>query len=421
MDDYKAIETLKEAFANDRITLIGSEGFEKINKFYLSLLQSDLTPAAIFLPQSKTEVAKFVRLIRPFALHGGVQFAVCNGLGDGTLSIGVGERWGSVYKKLTEERLGVTGSRSALRGIGGLASSGRLSFFSSQEGFICDNVVNYEVVTANGEIINANANENSDLWRTLRREENSFGIVKRFDLKTFKQGPFWGGAAYCDELHKPEASEETHIMVSQGYGGVFAEFGGHFCMNQLYYPGDVKKPKVLEPFVSVQPQIDPTKSMRMLNLKDAANEQAQQSSNAVRCVYMSTTAKADAVTSLEGLTCAFTLQTYPMSLLKKCENSLGLDESNGPLISILLLNWWKNKDYDDVIVQTFQTALEKTNEDAASRGTSVPYKFTIYAYSFQNPTASYGKENHEKLREARKAYDPNGLFQKGVPGGFKLA
>lgn len=81
---------------------------------------------------------------------------------------------------------------------------------------------------------------------------------------------------------KPDASEETHIMVSQGFSDAFAALGGHFCMNQLYYTREVEKSDVLEPFVNVQPQLDTMNSMHMLTLKDAANEQAQQSSDGVR-------------------------------------------------------------------------------------------------------------------------------------------
>lgn len=45
---------------------------------------------------------------------------------EGFVSVGAGERWGTVYEVLVERGLGVTGSRSALGGIGGLALAGML-------------------------------------------------------------------------------------------------------------------------------------------------------------------------------------------------------------------------------------------------------------------------------------------------------
>jgi FAD/FMN-containing dehydrogenase len=147
----KAIGTLKDAFPSDRLAFSGTEEFRERNKSYLSLLQSEIEPAVIFLPQSKEEVAKFVRTIKPLALNGDVQFAIrgagqqpapgCSNVANGVtidlsllkgielkesvVSLGAGERWGPIYEKLTEHGLGVTGSRSALGGIGGLALAGK--------------------------------------------------------------------------------------------------------------------------------------------------------------------------------------------------------------------------------------------------------------------------------------------------------
>ena len=151
---------------------------------------------------------------------------------------------------------------------------------------------------------------------------------------------------------------------------------------------------------------------------------------------MNTTVKADAATliaaseiftaafqplkSLEGLTCAFTLQAYPVSLLKKCDNSLGLDAASGPLMSVLLLNWWKKKADDDVVIQTFKEALLKIDADAASRGTAVAYKYMNYAYSFQKPIASYGAALHEELRKVSNRYDVDGLFKRESLAGSSL-
>jgi FAD/FMN-containing dehydrogenase len=51
-----------------------------------------------------------------------------------------------------------------------------LSFLSAQYGLACDNVVNYEVVLADGSIVNANANNYTDLFWALKGGGNQFGI-----------------------------------------------------------------------------------------------------------------------------------------------------------------------------------------------------------------------------------------------------
>ena len=44
-----------------------------------------------------------------------------------------------------------------------------------------------------------------------------------------------------------------------------------------------------------------------------------------------------------------------------------------------------------------------------------------YAAPFQDPIGSYGKENKSRLQASSKKYDHEGLFQKGVPGGWNLS
>ncbi|RAH80341.1 FAD-binding domain-containing protein [Aspergillus japonicus CBS 114.51] len=103
--------------------------------------------------------------------------------------------------------LGVCGARSSKGGIGGLALSGGLSFFSSREGLISDNVFNYEIVLASGAIVQANATDNPSLWKALRGGGTNFGIVTRFNLPTFPQDPFWAGVTYYSPASFPAQIE----------------------------------------------------------------------------------------------------------------------------------------------------------------------------------------------------------------------
>lgn len=70
-------------------------------------------------------------------------------------------------------------------------------------GWACDNIVNFEVVLASGEIVNANATSRADLFKALKGGQNNFGIVTRFDLKTYPLGEIWGGRiAYSPDSDK---------------------------------------------------------------------------------------------------------------------------------------------------------------------------------------------------------------------------
>jgi FAD/FMN-containing dehydrogenase len=53
--------------------------------------------------------------------------------------------------------------------------TGGLSYLSDKYGLACDNVVNFEVVLADGTVVNANNDEHSDLFWALKGGSNNFG------------------------------------------------------------------------------------------------------------------------------------------------------------------------------------------------------------------------------------------------------
>jgi hypothetical protein len=62
-------------------------------------------------------------------------------------------------------------------------------------------------------------------------------------------------------------------------------------------------------------------------------------------------------------------------------------------------------------------AIEKLTK---AEGVYHPYKYLNFAAWFQDPLGSYSREQKKKLRQVARTYDPMGIFQKQVPGGFKL-
>jgi hypothetical protein len=72
-------------------------------------------------------------------------------------------------------------------------AEGGISFVSRRYGWALDNVVNYEVILANGSISQISQATAPDLYWALRGGGNNFGIVTHFDLATYPLTQAWGG------------------------------------------------------------------------------------------------------------------------------------------------------------------------------------------------------------------------------------
>jgi FAD/FMN-containing dehydrogenase len=80
-------------------------------------------------------------------------------------------------------------------GIAGLTTGGGFGYLTRRLGWTCDNLVSMEVVTAEGKVMRAAADENADLFWALRGGSGNFGIVTSFEYKLYPVGPeILGGA-----------------------------------------------------------------------------------------------------------------------------------------------------------------------------------------------------------------------------------
>ncbi|KAJ2984798.1 hypothetical protein NUW58_g5873 [Xylaria curta] len=92
----------------------------------------------------------------------------------GTAVVGTGMRWGDVYHHLEQHNVTVVGGRILQVGVGGLTLGSGLSYLTDLYGLACDNVENFEVVLADGSIVNANRHSHTDLWWALKGGANNF-------------------------------------------------------------------------------------------------------------------------------------------------------------------------------------------------------------------------------------------------------
>jgi FAD binding domain/Berberine and berberine like len=111
-----------------------------------------------------------------------------------TVRAQAGLTWGEFDKATQEHGLAVTGGRFSTTGIAGLTLGSGSGWLERRCGLTSDNLISAEVVTAEGEILTASADENSDLFWGLKGGGGNFGIVTSFTYRLHEIGPvIYGG------------------------------------------------------------------------------------------------------------------------------------------------------------------------------------------------------------------------------------
>nr|BFF12078.1 hypothetical protein GCM10025699_33810 [Microbacterium flavescens] len=103
---------------------------------------------------------------------------------DGALvHVGGGATWGAVAAALAEHGLAVSSGDTASVGVGGLTLGGGIGWMVRAWGLAADQLVGAQVVTASGDVLEANDASHSDLLWALRGGGGNFGVVTRFDFR----------------------------------------------------------------------------------------------------------------------------------------------------------------------------------------------------------------------------------------------
>ena len=104
-----------------------------------------------------------------------------------------GLRWGEFDRETQAFGLATTGGIFTPTGIAGLTLGGGLGWLMSKHGLTCDNLLSADVVTADGQLLAVNGNENPELFWGLRGGGGNFGIVTSFEYRLHPVGPVVSG------------------------------------------------------------------------------------------------------------------------------------------------------------------------------------------------------------------------------------
>ncbi|KAJ9144961.1 FAD binding domain-containing protein [Pleurostoma richardsiae] len=441
---------------------------------------SILAPGCIFRPSSSQELSTAVQILTAdgpgnetacqFAIKSGGHMAVpgANDINEGVsinlvwlnetsvsedksfVTLGAGGTWSNAYATLTNDGIAFPGGLCGGTGIGGLSLGGGESLFQPKVGWLIDNVLNYEVVLASGEIVNANQTSNPDLYRALKGGSSNFGIVTKVDVAAFPFTGMWAGQIIVPAIEPwvslvlaatTNFTANNNDNVNAGIQVVFTYLSNGTAVIDIAIASTdgTVNPEILQNFTSLQPQILNTVGVRSLPSLVAEVDLVQPDGfrdlgatvtfkndlatlDAVQAVTNEIYSELTNVTDMDFL---FNYVPQPKVIethsAARGGNVLGLEAVDHDQIVAFLTPRWLDAAYDQVMYQAADSWVERASAAAAALGTLDSFVYLNFAAASQKPICSYGADNVAFLREVALQYDPGQVFQRLVPGGFKVS
>ncbi len=186
-----------------------------------------------------------------------------------TVRVGGGNIWGEVDHATHAFGLAIPSGMISTTGVGGLTLGGGVGYLSRKYGLTIDNLLEADMVLADGSFVTVNAKQNSDLFWAIRGGGGNFGIVTSFKfqahpLKTVIGGPtLWPIEqteeimAWFDEfIHKAPEDLNGFIATMIIPGPPFPEHLHHkqFCGVVWCYTGHPDKfEEIFKPVLAKKP------------------------------------------------------------------------------------------------------------------------------------------------------------------------
>jgi FAD/FMN-containing dehydrogenase len=193
----------------------GEAGYDEARRIWNAMIER--RPALVVQPTDPAEVAACIRFVQdsglPLSVRGGGHNIAGTALCDAGLMIDVSPRkdvqvdpasrrvrvqpgaaWVDVDRVTQPHGLVVPGGIVSATGVAGFTLGGGFGWVTRRYGLAADTLLAAEIVTADGTVRRASADEHSDLFWAIRGGGGNFGVVTRFTFRLHRRvGRTWRG------------------------------------------------------------------------------------------------------------------------------------------------------------------------------------------------------------------------------------
>ena len=293
-----SIEKLRSSFQGTVIAPGDAEYDKARTAFYGGI---DRHPAVIIRPRNAEEVCSVVSLARDtgldLSIRSGGHSAAGHSISDGgimldlsdmrDLQIDVEERTAWAQAGLTAGEYTTAAGAHGLAtgfgdtgsvGIGGITLGGGVGYLVRKYGLTIDDLLAAEVVTADGQVLQVDAEHHPDLFWAIRGGGGNFGVVTRFKFRLHEMRQVYGGMLFLPatpdtiasfislaESAPEDLSAIANVMGAPPMPFLPAElYGKMIIMAMLIYVGDpAEGERVIAPFRAIaSPYADMIKPMQ---------------------------------------------------------------------------------------------------------------------------------------------------------------
>ncbi|CAE6485865.1 unnamed protein product [Rhizoctonia solani] len=352
----------------------------------------------------------------------------------GTVDIGSGLVWDTVYAALEPYGVNVVGGRVTGVGVGGFTLGGGYSWLSNQYGLTIDTVTAFEVVLPNGTITTATERTNSDLFFGLKGGFNNFGIVTKFTLLAFPQGQVWGGlqtftASNLDKVNNATADFVANVTdpkaaIITTYNYLFGEPGVSLLM---FYDGQTPPAGIFERFTSI-PHFSSDVSTRNFSslimtklFRGSFNTVSLKtySPSLIQQVLNQSMTWGSQATLKKGMFISYDVEPFLPSMNKRSKG--GAYPHDDFLAPLNLYFAWLDDQFDDWYLDALKESTRVIREQAIAEGQDIAgakqIKYGNYASATEDMSSLYGS-NLGRLKLIKAKYDPDNIMR--LAGGYRF-